>query len=461
MDLAHTDSRNHVVLPTITSGFTAACIKIGNVSFHDVHVLDQAGAYAVIEVMNAAINKTRRIRGARSRYSEPLPLSAPPRIISIETEDYLRNLANSGIEQGTMTSKRFAFRLLRLTCGDIPVSQITANHITDFWDVHRWWPRKASSAKRFRGLTDAEILQIGRDENAPPRKRGSIKAAHADLSAFFNHLLRRKTLSHTPIDPNFVLKDDLIGPDARRSLTKEELASIFEPKTFLPWASKAPHHWWGTMIGLFTGARVNEIAQLKVSDVVHHQGHWAIHLRKTVDKDLAGHVRVRSRQRLKGRSAVRIIPLAQPLLDAGFLDYVADIRETKHPRLFPHLSCGVNQKTGELNGSGYGRGLSLAFSKYLHSVLDLPDGFSFHLFRHTFASGLKSQNVNKLLIATLTGHVPKALADALEVYIHEQQDQLLSEQLAALTSFNPPVTLPIYVRGQFARELGRRAKFYP
>jgi integrase len=461
MEISSTRTDSPQWSSTIAPGFRAACIKIGNVCFSDVHVADQAGAFALIQVINAAVDKTRRVRGARSRYVEPLPPSAPPRIISIETTDYLRNLENSGIEQGTMTSKRFCFRLLKLACGDIPVSQITASHITEFWEVHRWWPRKARSAKRFRGLTDEEILAIGKRENTPPRKRGSITAALADLSAFFNHLVRSKTLSHSPVDPNFVLKDDLIGPDARRSLTKEEIASIFEPTNFLPWASRAPHHWWGAMLGLFTGARVNELAQLKVSDVIQHQGRWALHLRKTVDADLAGNVRKRSRQKFKGKSSLRIIPLAQPLLDAGFLDYVADIKETRHPRLFPHLSCGVNRTTGELNGSGYGRGLSKAFSEYLHSILDLPKGFSFHLFRHTFASGLRASNTNKLLIATLTGHVPRALAEALEVYIHEQEDQLLNQQLAALAKFHPPVKLPVYVRGQFARELGRGAKFHP
>lgn len=57
--------------------------------------------------------------------------------------------------------------------------------------------------------------------------------------------------------------------------------------------------------------------------------------------------RTETRQTVKGKSAIRRIPIHQAILNAGFLDYLEDLNATKHPRLFPNLSAGVNRTTGE------------------------------------------------------------------------------------------------------------------
>ncbi|MBB1262512.1 integrase, partial [Streptomyces sp. OF8] len=143
-------------------------------------------------------------------------------------------------------------------------------------------------------------------------------------------------------------KDLVIDPDrAERLFDEEDLRRIFAPNTFIPWAMKAPHRWWVPMIGLHTGARINEVAQLKMNDIVQEAGVWCIRIQKTVDSDLSHKDRNRSRQSLKGKAAVRTLPIPQPLLDAGFLAFVEDIRACGHPRLFPHLSAGVRRDTGE------------------------------------------------------------------------------------------------------------------
>ena len=72
------------------------------------------------------------------------------------------------------------------------------------------------------------------------------------------------------------VKSDLIGAEARRPFSDEELKTLFDPKTYLPWAKTAPHYWWGPILGLYTGGRVNEIAQLKVADIVERHGQWGI-----------------------------------------------------------------------------------------------------------------------------------------------------------------------------------------
>ena len=40
------------------------------------------------------------------------------------------------------------------------------------------------------------------------------------------------------------------------------------------------------MIGLYTGARISEVAQMKVADVVEQKGVLCFAIRKTIDADL-------------------------------------------------------------------------------------------------------------------------------------------------------------------------------
>ena len=84
----------------------------------------------------------------------------------------------------------------------------------------------------------------------------------------------------------------------------------------------------GSNIGLHTGARIGEVAQLKVKDIVDDGGVWCFSIRKTMDDDLRGSSGAHSRQRLKGKSAVRKLPIAQALLDAGFLEFVEEASDT-------------------------------------------------------------------------------------------------------------------------------------
>ena len=69
-------------------------------------------------------------------------------------------------------------------------------------------------------------------------------------------------------------------------------------------------------LALYTGARINELAQLKLIDIVEDAGLWSISIQPTEDQDL-GRSRQRSRQCVKGASAIRTIPLHPKLLEAG------------------------------------------------------------------------------------------------------------------------------------------------
>jgi len=159
---------------------------------------------------------------------------------------------------------------------------------------------------------------------------------------------------------------------------------------------------------------------------------------------------------------MRIVPIAKPLLDAGFLEFVEYIKATGHPRLFPLLSAGVNRKTGETNAR-YSQQSVVDFGRYLKS-LGFAKGIGFHAFRHALATELDVNDVPEKEIALVTGHStdPRDRVQVLRKhYLHKKPQVTRSKQISALELYRPNVVLPRYQRGQFANCLADSDSFYP
>jgi integrase len=448
-----------------TSGWTIKDLRIGKVRAGCVHIHDMKGAHQFREFVESTFELVKRRRQGRNatRYLEELSNPEAPRLLSEEASDYLAEMKRLRKARSTQYSQKHHFRLLLLAAGDIPVSRIGSAHIREFWEVLRWWPEDAGwSKKKYEGMTDAQILACGKAQNREPRADSTMDLARTQISAFLNGLVKRRVIASSPMVSFRDPRKSLVNTPKRRPFKAEEIVKIFDPETFLPWARKAPHAWWAPMIGLYTGARVGEVAQLKVADIIQDCGIWCFSIRVTEDSD--GGVS----QSLKGASAVRVIPIAQPLLDAGFLDFLEDARDSGHARLFPQLKMGCKAGTQERNGVGYGQALCRLFSIHLKRSMSIQKGLAFHCFRHNLVTELTVNKVEPRVIASITGHLPKQ--NRREVmqfpvmeghYTHVPTPIIRPEQVAALATFSPPVSLPVYQRGQFAHCFGKNAKKYP
>lgn len=96
------------------------------------------------------------------------------------------------------------------------------------------------------------------------------------LSVFFNGLVDADLIAKSPLKDLGPEIDTSIELDTGRPFTDFELGQIFDPVRFLPWAKFSPHRFWGPMLGLCTGARVNEVAQLYLDDVHEVNGIWGL-----------------------------------------------------------------------------------------------------------------------------------------------------------------------------------------
>jgi integrase len=175
----------------------------------------------------------------------------------------------------------------------------------------------------------------------------------------------------------------------RIAFSPEDLSRIFNSAIYTddyrPIAGGKEACYWLPLLALFTGARVEELAQLLVTDV-RSAGElgWYLNI-----SDEAAH------SQLKNAASRRRIPLHRILIDCGFLDYVRSLRESHF--LFPALKPNPRHKLG-----GY---FSTFFSGYLRKRVRITDRRKvFHSFRHTFKDVCRRVGIDEAVHDALTGH---------------------------------------------------------
>ena len=429
--------------------WTATGVKVGGVDFGTVSTSGPQDTLDFIKTLQAAAG-IQGVPTSSVLMAQPqaTPASNAP-LLSSEIEGHIEDLKSRRLATDTITESKHTLRLLLGIVGDVPVDQIKAPQIRKFWEGVRWWPSNASVMPRYKGLSVAEIIERGRKEDVPMPSPHTMNKHRQRLSVFFTGLIDADLIVKSPLKGTGPEIDTSTDLETGRPFTDFELGQIFDPLRFLPWAKSSPHRFWGPMLGLYTGARVNEVAQLYVADVRQVSGVWGVFFWKNARS-----------QKIKTKSSIRFVPLAQPLLDAGFLEFVEDMRKTGHPRLFPHLPAGTNRQ-GKPNGAGYGRQLSRQFAAYVKGF-NIEKGVAFHAFRHTMSTHLAEAFVPPTTIALITGHARKQEVPVLEThYIHIAEVKSLPDRVEALAKFKPPVMLMKYETGQFSVGLADLTQLHP
>lgn len=406
--------------------WTASNVRVGGVDFGTVATSGREDTLDFIEVMKAADELVAKsLAGGEPTKAPALPSAPATPLLSEEIASHVADLERRKLSRDTITESKHSLRILLGVVEDKPVGEIKRPEIRAFWEAVRYWPANATVKPQYRDLSVAEIVKKGKAEDVPAPSAHTLNKHSQRLGVFFNALVEADVITKSPLR-GLGGEIEATEADTGRPFTDAELAQIFDPEHFVPWASKYPHRWWGPIIGLYTGARVNEVAQLYIDDVREIDSVWGLFFWKN-----------QRAQKIKTKSSIRFVPLARPVLNAGFLRFVEDMKKSGHPRLFPHLPAGTG-KDGKPNGLGYGRQLSRQFSAYLKQF-DIEKGTGFHAFRHTMSTKLAEARVPVGTIARITGHARKQEVPVLEThYIHIADVQTLRDRAEALALFIGP-----------------------
>ncbi|MBX9915405.1 MAG: tyrosine-type recombinase/integrase [Pseudomonadaceae bacterium] len=154
---------------------------------------------------------------------------------------------------------------------------------------------------------------------------------------------------------------------------------------------------WLLPLGLFTGARLNELCQLRLGDIFTDT-----HGVTVISINNHG-----SNKSLKTANSIRNIPIHPKLMDMGFIQFHQEQLKisSQNGLLFPELKYNVEHRYSRtpsrfFSGKGYGLG-------YIGSTNDSlkQAGWSYRSLRRTFAESLKDNGVPSSSIAALLGHV--------------------------------------------------------
>lgn len=202
------------------------------------------------------------------------------------------------------------------------------------------------------------------------------------------------------------------------------------------------YRFWLIPLGLFTGARLNELCQLRVHDVF--QDAHGVHL---ININANGFNKV-----LKTGHSAREIPICSKLVEMGFLTFVEERLQAAgaDALLFEGLSYDAKHLhsrdasrffCGPVTGTGYiGQ----------HCPIALNGGFNFKSFRKTFALRLERSGISSSVIAYLLGHEGGAPQVTADHYLEKPLSLLLLEELERGLCYNLNLT---GIQWQHFREL--------
>jgi integrase len=166
-----------------------------------------------------------------------------------------------------------------------------------------------------------------------------------------------------------------------------------------PLGGKGEAAYWLPLLGLYTGARLEELCQLDSLDLREESYRdeadnelavWVLHLTDEGDE-----------QKLKNAGSRRRIPVHKELIALGFIDYV---QKQGSGRIFPKLTAS---RDGKLSASW-----SKWFGRYLRGVIQVTDErMVFHSFRHCFKDYARMAGIPSDVHNALTGHSSGDVAD--------------------------------------------------
>ncbi len=208
-----------------------------------------------------------------------------------------------------------------------------------------------------------------------------------------------------------------------------DLKKIFLSKQYMTGNFKRATDYWLPLIALFTGARLGEICQLRVTDIRKEDGIYCIDINED-DEDKS----IKTKE-----SSVRLIPIHQVLTDLGLIEYVERLKKDSKKNLFD-ISYGIYR--GQYHSVQKQMG---TFIKKVGIVSTDKKSKSFHSFRHTVRTRLTELDIPERTIDAIVGHASEARSIGSKIYTHSN---LLKQKVAAMKKLEYKVDFSIIKKWQ-------------
>lgn len=281
--------------------------------------------------------------------------------------------------------------------GDKPITDIKQADINGFFELIEKLPPRWADACRQKGITVHQLAELEHEVTIGPKTFDDTYLA--SVRPFLKAAKMKWGDQGFPLGLSTegveYLGNREEGESKQRAFTLPELRRLFEGPEMKEFASDPDraHYFWLPLVGLYTGARVNEICQLNPQTDILKDGsvdYFWITSETEADSRIKKTVKT-------GDS--RQVPIHKKLLDLGFLAYVQKVKATGSKLLFPAWEPTRGRASG--NAEKW-------FRRFLQQagLRDETPGamvLGMHVFRHTlltYGAGQKPP----LSLFCITGH---------------------------------------------------------
>ncbi|ELE2165919.1 site-specific integrase [Vibrio fluvialis] len=328
------------------------------------------------DIPNASDTYLHQLRGTQA----PTEPEHQGLLLSECAELYVKDRSKDQIRPKTLERYKARMRLMLYILGDRPIDSLKRPDALMFKEKLLQLPANLNKVSDFKGLSVDDVIAL----KPSPMSVSTANDTMTDASSFFDWCVLNEYATKN-VFKGLKVKTNKKASDERSAFTESDLKTLFQHPYFQGGERKHPHYYWLPVLGLYTGARLNELCQLHVCDVRRddESGLWTMTITNTQED-----------QNTKNSSSVRTIPLHPKLLELGFIEYVQSLN---HERVFPELKKGRD---------GYGQAPSKWFGRFRDSVLPKAkeENKAYHSFRHTFIDALKQSGASYSHAAAYVGH---------------------------------------------------------
>lgn len=346
-------------------------------------------------------------------FSEPAQTPpAPPQAHSVALgsamEDFMSEHSPQWSDQMAARARAFLSVLVEYFGPDRPLGQITRQDATEIKKVVQALPVNRNTKPETKDLKLLDAIAV------TGVRKVSVETVNNHMAMFYRFWDWAERHGHAPqkLFDGMKVSKAKKPAEGRKPYSKQQAQQLYAALTGnASGLVKKDDYKWGALLGLYTGARLREIAQLDVADIRHEGEIWYL--------DINGDGPNKS---LKTPAAKRRVPVHSDLIRLGFLDWVA--AKPKGQRLFPSFTFNAKE--------GYGRNLGRWFNTVFLPGLGMKEsGLVFHSLRHTMVTRLAQAGVPEPLFQEIVGHERQGVAQ--QVYFKE--GHTLAQKQEALEKF--------------------------
>ncbi|MFU8864642.1 MAG: site-specific integrase [Rhodobacterales bacterium] len=322
----------------------------------------------------------------------PLPASSP---LGSTVDDFIAEHARQWAAKTTNQNRAYLNILVEWFGPDRLLSTITKQDASEVKKVLQALPSNRNTKPALKDLPLADVIKLTGYPTISPK---TINSHIQMFSSFFDWAERHGHTSNKLFNGMKVAKAKNAATE-RKPFSPHLTRLIFTELTENPSRIvRKESHKWGALLGMFTGARLNEICQLEIADIKQEDGVWFLNITDEGDNN----------KTVKAKASRRKVPVHSELIRLGLLEFVDSRRHAQ--RLFPDFSYSTN--------GGYGRNLGRWYNDTFLPKLGIKEpALVFHSLRHTMVTRLAQAGVAEPIYQCLVGHARDGVTQ--EVYMRE------------------------------------------